>query len=59
MTMIGTMIGMMLILSPAEAQTLGKWLKCTAFPERSEAGGKFYVLGGFYEQNGGSWFTWI
>ncbi|SLM49312.1 Alkyl hydroperoxide reductase/ Thiol specific antioxidant/ Mal allergen (fragment) [Nitrospira japonica] len=40
------------ILSPAQAQTTGKWVKGAPFPQPSEelvgvsSGGKFYVLGG-------------
>jgi N-acetylneuraminic acid mutarotase len=49
---LAAMIGVLLIATPSEAQTPGKWMKCAAFPEPSEelvgasAGGKFYVFGG-------------
>lgn len=46
------MIGLLLIVFPAEAETPGKWMKRAPFPEASEeligasADGKFYVFGG-------------
>ncbi|WHZ26534.1 MAG: hypothetical protein OJF51_001329 [Nitrospira sp.] len=47
-----TVMGLLMMAVPIEAQALGKWTKGAPFPEPSEelvgvsAGGKFYVFGG-------------
>ena len=50
--MLMVLVSLLMMVTPAQAQTLGKWIKRAPFPEPSEelvgasVGGKFYVFGG-------------